>query len=114
MANAGTNSLAQALVDLDKTRSKEQMDALCRKLIVFENGAQDNSGAWIANKYPEIAWHRSNKQTYCYGGPGGGQNVRGPIPGSLFPGQPKARERGLTSIFKRTTEHWEPCSLIAL
>ena len=78
VGNAGTNSLAQALVDLDKSRSKERMDALGRKLIVFENGAQDNSGAWIANKYPEIAWHRSNKQTYCYGGPGRGENVDGP------------------------------------
>ena len=54
------------------------MDALCKKLLVFENGAQDNSGAWIANKYPEIAWHRSNKQTYCYGGPGGNQGAQGP------------------------------------
>ncbi|TWT84640.1 hypothetical protein CA13_61200 [Planctomycetes bacterium CA13] len=78
VGNAGTNSLAQALVDLGKTRSKEQMDALCKKLIVFENGAQDNSGAWIANKYPEIAWHRSNKQTYCYGGPGGNHGADGP------------------------------------
>ena len=85
VANAGTNSLAQALVDLDKSRSKEQMDALCRKLIVFENGAQDNSGAWIANKYPEISWHRSNKQTYCYGGPGRGENVDGPYTWEPFP-----------------------------
>ena len=88
VANAGTNSLAQALVDLDRTRSKEQMDALCKKLIVFENGAQDNSGAWIANKYPEIAWHRSNKQTYCYGGPGGGQKVEGPYTWEPFPRTP--------------------------
>lgn len=78
VANAGTNSLAQALVDLDRTRSQEQMDALCNKLIVFENGAQDNSGAWIAGKYPEIAWHRSNRQTYAYGGPGGRASVEGP------------------------------------
>jgi hypothetical protein len=78
VGNAGTNSLAQALVDLDKTRSKEEMDAICKKLIVFENGAQDNSGAWIASKYPEIAWHRSNRQTYCYGGPGGNQGAEGP------------------------------------
>ena len=85
VANAGTNSLAQALVDLDTSRSKEQMDALCKKLVVFENGAQDNSGAWIANKYPEIAWHRSNKQTYCYGGPGGGQKVGGPYTWEPFP-----------------------------
>ena len=85
VGNAGTNTLAQALVDLDKTRSNEQMDAICRKLVVFENGAQDNSGAWIANQYPEIAWHRSNKQTYCYGGPGNGTNVEGPYTWEPFP-----------------------------
>ncbi len=85
VGNAGTNCLAQALVDLDKTHSKQQMDALCKKLIVFENGAQDNSGAWIANKYPQIAWHRSNKQTYCYGGPGSGQKVQGPYTWEPFP-----------------------------
>lgn len=70
VCNAGANTLAQALVDLDQTRTYEQMDAICERLIVFENGAQDNSGAWIAGKYPKIAWHRSNHQTYSYGGPG--------------------------------------------
>ena len=70
VGNAGTNTLAQALVDLDVARSEAEMDALCRKIIVFENGAQDNSGAWIARKYPLIGWHRSNFQTYAYGGPG--------------------------------------------
>ncbi|TWU31200.1 nucleoside hydrolase-like domain-containing protein [Novipirellula artificiosorum] len=85
VGNAGTNTLAQALVDLDKTRSPTQMDVLCKKLVVFENGAQDNSGAWIANKYPEIAWHRSNRQTYCYGGPGTGTNVEGPYTWEPYP-----------------------------
>lgn len=70
VCNAGANTLAQSLVDLDRTRTSEQMDELCKRLIVFENGAQDNSGAWIAGKYPAIAWHRSNHQTYSYGGPG--------------------------------------------
>lgn len=78
VANAGTNTLAQALVDLDETRSDRQMAALCRKLIVYENGAQDNSGAWIARNYPEIAWHRSNHQTYGYGGSGRKHEANGP------------------------------------
>ncbi len=78
VGNAGTNTLGQALVDLDQIRSQTQMDELCRKIIVFENGAQDNSGAWIAGQYPNIAWYRSNHQTYGYGGPGGGKNVQGP------------------------------------
>jgi len=78
VGNAGTNTLAQALVDLDETRSREEMDRLCRRIIVFENGAQDNSGAWIVRRYPEIAWHRSNHQTYAYGGPGDGDAIQGP------------------------------------
>ncbi len=77
VGNAGTNTLAQALVDLDQTRTQAEMDALSRKIIVFENGAQDNAGAWIANKYPDIAWHRSNHQTYAYGG-SNGLGVAGP------------------------------------
>ena len=54
------------------------MDRLCARIIVFENGAQDNSGAWIAQHYPQIAWHRSNHQTYGYGGPGGEDTIQGP------------------------------------
>lgn len=69
VANAGTNTLAQALVDLKSRHTPEEMEALCKRIIVFENGAQDNCGAWIASKFPAIAWYRSNDQTYCYGGP---------------------------------------------
>lgn len=69
VANAGTNPLAQALIDLDAKYSDEEMKELCERIIVFENGAQDNAGAWIMSRYPHIAWHRSNHQTYCYGGP---------------------------------------------
>lgn len=69
VANAGSNPLAQALVDLDARHSDEEMKRFCEKIIVFENGAQDNAGAWIMSRYPHIAWHRSNHQTYCYGGP---------------------------------------------
>jgi len=80
VANAGTNTLAQALLDLDAKHSDEEMKALCKNVIVFENGAQDNAGAWIMSKYPHIAWHRSNLQTYCYGGPDHGKfgSVSGP------------------------------------
>lgn len=78
VGNAGTNTLAQALVDLDQTRSQEEMDKLCVRIIVFENGAQDNSGAWTVKQYPKIAWHRSNHQTYAYGGPGSTDSIQGP------------------------------------
>ncbi len=81
VVNAGANTLAQALTDL-RARFKDdpaKLDALLAKLRVFENGAQDNSGAWICHEFPKIHWIRSNYQTYAYGGPGGreGDVVRG-------------------------------------
>lgn len=39
VANAGTNTLAQALIDLDERHTDEQMRALCERIILFENGA---------------------------------------------------------------------------
>ncbi len=69
--NAGSNTLAQALYDYKKSHTKNEIDLVISKLRVFENGAQDNAGAWICNKFPKIHWIRSNYQTYAYGGPGG-------------------------------------------
>lgn len=90
VCNAGANTLAQALVDLNQTRTREQMDSICERLIVFENGAQDNSGAWIAGQYPTIAWHRSNHQTYSYGGPGA---ALGPYTWEPFPRSPDGQNQ---------------------
>jgi len=69
VVNAGSNTLAQALKDYQATHSKKQMDAFVAQLRIFENGAQDNAGAWICANFPNIHWIRSNYQTYCYGGP---------------------------------------------
>ncbi|AUP80744.1 nucleoside hydrolase-like domain-containing protein [Flavivirga eckloniae] len=71
VVNAGSNTLAQALLDYEKTHTKDELKKAISKIRVFENGAQDNAGAWICNKYPNIHWIRSNFQTYAYGGPGG-------------------------------------------
>ncbi len=71
VVNAGSNTLAQALFDLRETVSEEVLAAFVAKLRVFENGAQDNAGAWICHEFPGIHWVRSNYQAYCYGGPGG-------------------------------------------
>jgi hypothetical protein len=67
--NAGSNTLAQALWDYQASHNQSEVDAFVAKLRVFENGAQDNCGAWICNRFPNIHWLRSNYQTYCYGGP---------------------------------------------
>jgi len=69
VVNAGSNTLAQALIELEKKISGEAFAAAIGKLRVYENGSQDNAGAWICSRYPDIKWIRSNYQTYCYGGP---------------------------------------------
>ncbi|MCG8527185.1 MAG: DUF1593 domain-containing protein [Opitutales bacterium] len=70
VVNAGSNTLAQALIDLsdDESISDSDKKVMIGRVCVYENGAQDNSGAWIAKHYPEITWYRSNHQTYAYGG----------------------------------------------
>lgn len=73
--NAGANTLAQALVDYRATHSPEEVKKFVAKLRVFENGSQDNSGSWICREFPDIHWIRSNYQTYCYGGPGWGEEA---------------------------------------
>lgn len=79
VVNAGSNTLAQALIDYEAANGREAMVKIADKLRVFENGAQDDAGAWIVNRYPEIHWIRSNYQTYAYAGPGidGAANNRG-------------------------------------
>lgn len=67
--NAGSNTLAQALIDLQASQAAEDFTRLRAKLRVFENGSQDNAGAWICHEFPDIHWVRSNYQTYAYGGP---------------------------------------------
>lgn len=69
VVNAGSNTLAQALIDYEGLYSKKELKNLLKKIWVFENGAQDDAGAWICANYPEINWLRSNYQTYAYGGP---------------------------------------------
>ncbi|MFC1766385.1 nucleoside hydrolase-like domain-containing protein [Planctomycetota bacterium] len=71
VVNAGSNTLAQALYDLKKSETPEEFARLLAKLRVYENGAQDNSGAWIVHAYPDIHWIRSNYQTYAWMGRGG-------------------------------------------
>ncbi|QDU91265.1 hypothetical protein Pla175_46850 [Pirellulimonas nuda] len=73
VVNAGSNTLAQTLRDLQEDCADDpaQFERLVAKLRVFENGAQDNAGAWICHTFPAIHWIRSNYQTYAFGGPGG-------------------------------------------
>jgi len=71
VVNAGSNTLAQALLDYEANHTPTEVEEFVAKLRVYENGSQDNAGAWICSRYPNIHWIRSNYQTYAYGGPGG-------------------------------------------
>ena len=79
IVNAGSNTLAQALLDLEAELDPAAFTTALDRLRVFENGAQDNAGAWIMHRWPSIHWIRSNFQTYAYGGPSidGGHDNRG-------------------------------------
>lgn len=70
VVNAGSNTLAQAISDYERSHTKTETKAFIGKLIVFENGSQDDAGGWITSRYPAIHWIRSNYQTYAYAGPG--------------------------------------------
>jgi len=72
VVNAGSNTLAQALYDCRANYNQSELKKLVGKLRVFENGAQDNAGAWICHEFPTIHWIRSNHQTYGYMGQGNG------------------------------------------
>jgi hypothetical protein len=69
VVNAGSNTLAQAMLDYETEHSEEETAALIGRLRIYENGSQDNAGAYICNRYPDIHWIRSNDQTYAWGGP---------------------------------------------
>jgi hypothetical protein len=73
-------TLAQALWDLSKTRSKEEIEAIISKIRVYDDAGQDNAGAWICNQFPKIIWCRNRKQVfslYC-GGKHREAEVKGP------------------------------------
>ncbi len=102
VVNAGSNTLAQALYVMKTTRSAAELRQAVAKLRVYENGSQDNAGAWIASEFQEIHWIRSNYQTYAYGGPGlkAGDTSRG-----LGPHQWKPFEYSAQGQADWTAEH---------
>jgi len=57
----GPNTLAQALADAGKSRSKAQMDALIAKLRVYTISDQDDSGPYLRKTYPNLFFIASPK-----------------------------------------------------
>ncbi|MFI3259559.1 MAG: DUF1593 domain-containing protein [Rikenellaceae bacterium] len=76
IVNAGSNTLAQALFDYGNKYGDKATKRVTKRLRVIENGAQDDSGAYICHNYPDIYWVRSNYQAYCYGGPMGNSRLK--------------------------------------
>ncbi len=62
LAWGGVIDLAQALWDVNNSRSPSEVQAFVSKLRVYEIGGQDNTGAWIANTFPDIFWIRNVAQ----------------------------------------------------
>ena len=69
--NAGANTLAQALWDLRKTKSEEELNKLIAKIGVYDDLGQDDAGAWICHNFPNLFYVRSRKQIFALYGPKG-------------------------------------------
>ena len=70
--NAGSNTLAQALWDVKRTRTAEEIDRFVRKLRVYDDSGQDDAGAWMCHTFPELFFIRSRVQVFGLYGPQGG------------------------------------------
>lgn len=61
----GVNTLAQALYNIEKTKSKKEAERLFSKLRVYTISDQDDSGIWIRNNYPELFYIVSPGDDYA-------------------------------------------------
>ncbi|MDB5438784.1 MAG: hypothetical protein JWM33_1211, partial [Caulobacteraceae bacterium] len=52
----GTNTLAQALIEVRTTRTPEQLAAFIAKLRVYAISDQDDAGVWIRHEFPALYW----------------------------------------------------------
>ena len=73
VVNAGSNCLAQALIDLQEKMPREKLDKYLENLRVCDNAGQDNAGAWIAHNFPKLHYKRSSYQVYNF------MNDQGPV-----------------------------------
>ena len=66
--NAGVSALAQALWDLRRSKTPEELAQLIGKIRIYDNTGQDDAGVWICNQFPEVFYMRSQSQiTGLYG-----------------------------------------------
>jgi len=65
--NAGANTLAQALWELQKELSAKKMKSVIKKIRVYDDTGQDDAGAWIAKTFPDLFYIRSRYQVFAFG-----------------------------------------------
>ncbi|MBE2215637.1 MAG: DUF1593 domain-containing protein [Opitutaceae bacterium] len=62
----GANTLAQALFTIDRTRPREEARRLIAKLRVYTISDQDDSGAWMRRKFPDLFYIVTPGDAYGY------------------------------------------------
>ena len=67
--NAGANTLAQALWDVKRSRTPDQVARFVAKVRVYDDSGQDDSGAWICHTFPDLFYIRSRAQVFGLFGP---------------------------------------------
>ncbi len=64
--NAGANTLAQALIDLQSKYDSITFTKQLKKIRVYDDAGQDDAGAWIAKTFPELHYQRSQHQVFNF------------------------------------------------
>lgn len=67
--NAGANTLAQAIWKVSHTRTPQETEKFIRKLRVYDDSGQDDSGAWMCHTFPDLFYIRSRAQVFGLLGP---------------------------------------------
>jgi cellulose-binding protein len=66
----GANTLAQALIDLQKEKRSEEMRSLVSRLRVYSISDQDDAGPWIRREFPDLFYivnpSRPGSENYYY------------------------------------------------
>ncbi len=60
----GANTLAQAIWEVRETRTPDELSEFLSKIRVYDILGQDDAGAWIAKKFPELFYIRAKGQVY--------------------------------------------------
>ncbi|MCH6256127.1 DUF1593 domain-containing protein [Puniceicoccaceae bacterium K14] len=59
LAWGGTNTIAQAIWTVRRTRSPEELEEFLGRIRVYDLAGQDDSGAWMANRFPDLFYIRN-------------------------------------------------------